>query len=510
MSKIMDMDFLNNKYVSNTVLSGIPENGEWTLNGFKLAYLIACEMSDYRIFIRKDSDIDSFNNDKIQEHLETVPKSYNISRMKFQEITGVSYANVAREISKSCDDLLTKITTLPNPFDPTNAKSFEKIQWFSKARYDDSKGKITIEIHNDMLPYFVVLVNYTKLDYKNIARLKNLYSARVYLICKIAQNRFNSDLQITITIEEFKNRIGLHKKYDNIPRLRSRVLDVVSDEINEKTDLNFGYQLHKTGRRFTDITLKVTQKANEKSKNTLNERVGYEDNYKEVAGKEDHLDKENRITILKLRSYGIKQDKASALVKIHGDEICNTGINKLLNEIDKGKDIKNVSGYLIKCIESQSNTPNSDDIQLAKSIADEIKQKKLDITLARHKEFDDYIKNNEQDILVLIMRYRKNQILFDANEINMFEYLKDVVEQYSDLVDNNLILTTKYNDEFLSYKNIRQVINELSVASNKDRIAKLKSSLSIKKQEYEISDGKEKNLVKKEIDMIQAEIADLV
>ncbi len=508
----MNMEFLNNKYVSNTVLSGIPENGEWTLNGFKLAYLIACEMSDYRIFIKKDSEIDSFDNNKIQEHLETVPRSYNISRVKYQEITGVSYANISREISRSCDDLLTKITTLPNPFDPTNKKSFEKVQWFSKARYDDNKGTITIDIHNDMLPYFVVLVNYTKLDYKNIAGLKNLYSARIYLICKIAQNRFNSDLQIKISIDELKNRIGLYGKYDNIPRLRSRVLDVVYSEINDKTDISFEYELHKTGKRFTDITLKFSQKK-DKNKQLEQPKRQYSEIEHKSTDEQLNLDlsEQEMIMSAQLFSYGIPRSKALEYVRGYGVDACKTGIEKLLGEIQRGRDIKNISGYLVSCIENSANSKSSKEIKAAMNFAEELAQDRKAQEMERFNSFDAYINNNEQQILVLLAKHEVNKKLTDELEIDMLRCLKGVVGQYEDLESMSpYYLTLRFKGDFLNYANIKSMVEKLEVASKEERIAKLKEDLKAKKKELEKVSGKAKGLVEKEINMLKVAIADLV
>ena len=511
MSEIMNMEFLNNKYVSNTVLSGIPEKGEWTLNGFKLAYLIACEMSDYRIFIKKDSEINSFDNDKIQDHLETVPKSYNISRDRFQEITGVSYANVAREISKSCDDLLSKIITLPNPFELDNRKSFEKVQWFSKARYDDDKANITIDIHADMLPYFVVLVNYTKLDYRNIARLKNLYSARVYLICKIAQNKFNSDLQIKISIDELKSRIGLDGKYDNLPRLRSRVLDVVTDEINKKTDLNFCYELHKQGKRYTDITLKFSQKVSAKKNDMRKQQPQKKIEHQPVEEPiTTNPDDQTLIISAHLQSYGISKKKSLEYVSNYGAATCKLGIEKLLNEIQKGRKIKNISGYLVSCIENEANTTNADEVKAVMDSVDDIKDKAYSKKIELLEGFDEYINNNDQDILILLARHEAQTKLVDDYEINMLDCLKDVLDQYSGLENSDLILKLQFKGDMLNYDMIKKVVNELEVASNEERIVKLKAELAAKKLELDAANEGAKGLVEKEINMLKVAIADLV
>jgi len=386
--------------------------------------------------------------------------------------------------------------------------------WFIDADYREHEQLLIIELHPEMVKRLSVFKSYTNIDYQTIFSLDNGYSLRVYMSCKIMLTRYSIENSVRMSLYEFKENIGLFDKYEKPSLLEKYVLNIVKAEINSKTDINFDYELHKTGRKFTEITIKFSMKkenkeitTNTKVNNLLLENKSHE-TLNRIVDKE--LDQESKTALLQLRSYGIQQKQASDLINKYGVGACKIGVERLLGEIDKGNEIKNISGYLVKCIQSQSEVVSSDHIQAAKQAAQEIEEKKHNEKMARFQSFNKYIKSNEQDILVLFHHYKAKNKLTNANDINMLECLKDAVNEYIDLKDNDLVLTTRFDSDLLYYDTISDLVSNLKVASNKERIALLKTDLVKKKQELDGADDSVSPILEKEISMIQAEIVELI
>ena len=198
-------------------------------------------------------------------------------------------------------------------------------------------------------------------------------------------------------------------------------------------------------------------------------------------------------------------------VKTYGADACKLGIEKLLGEIQKGRDIKNTSGYLVACIENSANNSSAQEIKAAMDAADELVRDRKAQEMKRFNLFDTYINNNEQQILVLLARHEINEKLTDELEIDMLRCLKDAVAQYENLESMSpYYLTLRFKGDLLNYSDIKSLVEELEVATKKERIEKLKAELEAKKTELEEVSGKAKGLVEKEITMLKVTIADLV
>lgn len=520
MKLVKSMDFLDkDKYLSKAIMSSAPQKSEWTLNGLKLVYLVASMLSDYRYFVDRKSNVDSFTHNEIKKHLSKVPRSYEISRYDFIELTGISVSHAAREIKKACEDVLLKLMTTPNPFDINNANSFEMNQWFSKARYNDDKGVIEIIVHEDALPYFVVLVDYTKLNYAYIGSLKSAYAVRTYLICKVLQNRYNPQVSMLFDLEEFKSKIGLSGKYNNIPIFRQRVLDVVKKEISDKTDIIFEYNLEKVGRSFKNIELHISQKKSIPKilENNIIDSVSIgcsQGNTKELNTDFDDIKSTNTLVddkiFVLLRSYGINEKKALWLIESHGNEACESGVEKLLLEIGKGNPINNVSGYLIKCIENGVNDVNSENIKKSLNEKELAKQQKEEEKQNQISDINSYISKNESGIVVLCSRYEKNEKLYNEEEIELVEALKELIDKNHTIKNELSYFGIMFNGHLLSYQMLENVLKKLEIADNNSRISKLKNELLEKKNELASAKSPFKEMLENEINLISMKIANLV
>jgi hypothetical protein len=319
--------------------------------------------------------------------------------------------------------------------------------------------------------------------------------------------------EIKISLSEFKSIINMENLYtNNNAMFQKKIITNIYNEINTLTDLNFEYELHKTGKRFTDITLKFSQKKDTSKKldqiKPQSQEIEHETADESLS---TYVNEEDIIIAAQLQSYEIPRKKALEYVKIYGKDTCKLGIEKLLGEIQKGRDIKNISGYLASCIENSANSSSSQEIKAAMDAAEELAKSRKSREMERFNEFDTYINNNDQEILVLLARREAQEKLNDELEIYMHRCLKDVVAQYEDLESMSpYYLTIRFKNDILDYSKIKSLVEELEVATKEERITKLKADLEAKKTDLEEVSGKAKGLVEKEITMLKIAIADLV
>lgn len=498
-------------YISD-ILSELRFSQKWTLNQKKFFLTVIAKLADSKIYVSKQDQIVSFDDERILLKIDSVSPEIIMGKDEFIDIMKIDKRNYSREVAKVCDGVMSTVATLPNPFEVSNKKSFRKINWFNYIDYKDSNGEIKIHIHQNALPYLIVFTNYTKINLHYIFQFKSQYSLQLYYLIKMNKARYKHNDSINYKIDELIIKLEIPVGYSNISMMKKAVLDVAIEEINSKTDLLVSYELKKTGKKFTDIDINFSQKKviskQPEQSNPQDQRIKHQ-----ATDESLNLDINDQDIIIAahLQSYGIPRNKAIEYVKSYGVNTCKIGIEKLLGEIQKGRDIKNTSGYLVACIENTGNNSSSQEIKSAMSAAEEFVQDRKAQEMKRFNLFDTYINNNEQQITVLLARHEANEKLTDELEIDMLRCLKDVVDQYKDLESMSpYYLTLRFKGDMLNYANIKSLVDELEVATKEERITKLKADLEAKKLELENVSEKAKELVEKEITMLKVAIADLV
>jgi len=446
----------------------------------------------------------------LKEYIKDIPNEYIISREEFQEVTKVRSEHLAREINKVRRSLKSKTIETPHPLDMKSTDSGSSYTWFTELSYLNKTGELYIEINRKILDRIIAFVTYAKINFKYVANIKNHNAIRLYISLKHLMSAYRKN-SIQIGVDEFKDKMNLLDKYRSFQTFREKVLEVIKIDLNNYSDIFFDYELYKTGRRFTDITLKFSQKKDISKQLDQSKCQPQEIEHQATDALNIDINDQDIIIAAQLQSYGIPRNKALEYIKTYGTDTCKVGIEKLLGEIQKGRDIKNISGYLVSCIENAGNNSSSQEIKAAMDAAEELAQDRKAQEMERFNSFDTYVNNNEQQILVLLARHQANDKLTDELEIDMLRCLKDVVAQYEDLESMSpYYLTLRFKGDILNYSKIKSLVEELEVATKEERIAKLKAELEAKKVELEKVGGKAKGLVEKEITMLKVAIADLV
>jgi len=108
-----------------------------------------------------------------------------------------------------------------------------------------------------MLKEFDKVNPYTKYKKDIILRLKRDYSFDLYHLAK----KFQAMGRFEISLEDFRNELGVPDSYNDLSNLKKRVIQPSLDEITEQTDINVTYENIKSGRAVVGFRFTVKEKS---------------------------------------------------------------------------------------------------------------------------------------------------------------------------------------------------------------------------------------------------------
>lgn len=132
---------------------------------------------------------------------------------------------------------------------------YEAVVPFPKISVENG-GQIEITMFAEVLPLFAELKNgYTQYRLNAALSLRSTYSQRLYeMLCRFK----DTGMWKKVKIESLRKKIGLTEdQYTQFGMFRKRVLDRAMKEINEKTDISFTYELHKSHNKYTYVTFYI-------------------------------------------------------------------------------------------------------------------------------------------------------------------------------------------------------------------------------------------------------------
>ena len=483
----------------------------WNLYQTKLFIYILSKFYKYKIKIEKEK-YTSKNIEIID--INHIPTRFELNRKEIIQITKMSTSQFSREIKKVTTGIMESVATIPSIYEPENMNSYKNRKWFEDFEYLAGKGILFVEVDKYVMPYLVVFANYARIKLSDIFMFKNNYSCDLYILLKLSMNTYTKNNKLKLTLDEFKEKINMAGTYQkNNAMFQKKVLFNINYEINKLTDINFKYDLLKTGKKFSDIIIYFSQK--EKTSNYCYDSDIKNNRMKEV---ENLTPKSIRslpsiaINILnEFKKHKISVKKSNDLLFKNGKKACEESIQKLFFELEKGTPIKNTAGYLIKCIENHGDQIKSTKITMDLAIKKELRNKNDE---EKFIQFDRYISKNNERILPLIAKYEENQKIFDDEDIDMLKSLHELIVEYKDIANNKtpLTISTIVNGKtkLVTYEIINNITQGLIIADNLERIDFLKKKLITKEFELSKLDNKTKPRVEQELVNIKIKIADLV
>lgn len=156
---------------------------------------------------------------------------------------------------------------------------------FSEIIVEDGSSDITFIFSKRVEEHLINFkpgIRFVQTNIKNIVPLSNKYSVRIYQLLKLHlwDKEVRKEL-FNIELEELQTIFMTPKSYNNDFNLfNTKVLKPALEEINKKTDLNFSYETHKTGRKVTTITFDMSTDMLKSSRIKHNQNEKYNLNIK--------------------------------------------------------------------------------------------------------------------------------------------------------------------------------------------------------------------------------------
>lgn len=263
------------------------------------------------------------------EKNDSVDKEYIISAMDIELITNKKWNY--QQLRNSTEDFGSRM------FEIETEESLKQIWLWSKVEYYHNTGYFGVLINPVARQYFFELKdNFTSLQLKSVLKCNSKYAKRLYAIaCQYRNMKFNP-----MPLDHFKKMLGLIDKkgndtYENSTNLKIKVLDVAKKQINENTNIRFDYKLTKVrSRSYNTIHLYIDSLPAEQLSLFSSSIPNFEHSV------------ETQRRIKNIEGVGIASDIAELWVKKYWKEFVEEK-NKMLEEINKGKEIKDFPAYLV-------------------------------------------------------------------------------------------------------------------------------------------------------------------
>ena len=182
-------------------------------------------------------------------------EDFNIIKFNLSDFalrSGSDLKRLYKDIDKITDELMRSFFKIKK-----SENSWVKHSLMSKCSYDH--GELTIKFDKDMRPHLLALKGaYLRHLLDVPIKFKSKYSIRGYQLVKANQYRFERHKikYLRYELEELKEILGIKKgQYKDFRALRRVVLDVMKDEINEKSELEIDYEKVMDGKKVVGIDL---------------------------------------------------------------------------------------------------------------------------------------------------------------------------------------------------------------------------------------------------------------
>jgi plasmid replication initiation protein len=189
---------------------------------------------EYRVFI---AHVSQLNRDD---------KDFDEVSIRLQELCEISDTNTESlysEMDQIADRLTDKKINVGKGIEGRQTGGYVNV--YSSCTYDASTGEITGEFTEKMRPLLLQLKEHFTMYYRRHAlAMRSTYSMRFYEILK----RYEYQGRFQLSVEELRTIFGLEDKYSRFGDLKRNVIDRAQEELDEKGDVTFEYQVLREGR----------------------------------------------------------------------------------------------------------------------------------------------------------------------------------------------------------------------------------------------------------------------
>jgi len=186
----------------------------------------------------------------------------------FKKIMELGRLNV-QHLKNTTDNLLCKIVHIP-----TESGGYSAFQLFKECKVDKDENDewhVEIDAHDKALPLmFDFKKNYFTYELWNALRLSSSNQVRMYELLKQHQKQG----EWTYTVQELRELLGIGTtEYPRFGDFKTWVINKSQQALAENTDINFDYELIKSGRNIVKIRFIIRKNSDYIDQLTLDEFI---------------------------------------------------------------------------------------------------------------------------------------------------------------------------------------------------------------------------------------------
>jgi len=164
------------------------------------------------------------------------------------ELSGTNYGALYERAEAICSKLLKQEVYIRDEVD--GKRRYRGYSPIVMCEYVEGDGCIVAQFNEAMKPFLLQLKKrFTMYRLQNFMQLTSQHSMRMYELLKM-----RSDLRhLRITIEELRAILSCEHSYSRFSDFKRKVIDKTQEEIAEKTDIIFKYQVERKGQTPTHV-----------------------------------------------------------------------------------------------------------------------------------------------------------------------------------------------------------------------------------------------------------------
>jgi plasmid replication initiation protein len=171
-----------------------------------------------------------------------------------KETDSQTSGDLYRRGEEICQSLLDKKLEIKRLKD--GKRKYKGINLMDSCEYLEGDGYIEAKFNESMKPYLLQLKKrFTMYQVGNYVPLSSTYSMRVYELLKMREGI----TILRVSVEEFRDILGVEDSYSSFSQLKYHVIGKAQEEIQEKTDIHFTYDVEREGRSAERIKFFIHQ-----------------------------------------------------------------------------------------------------------------------------------------------------------------------------------------------------------------------------------------------------------
>jgi len=244
------------------------------------------------------------------------------------ELSGTDYGALYERAEAICSKLLKQEVYIRDEVD--GKRRYRGYSPIVMCEYVEGDGCIVAKFNEAMKPFLLQLrKRFTMYRLQNFMRLTSQHSMRMYELLKM-----RSDLRhLRITVEELRGILSCEHSYSRFSDFKRKVIDKTQEEIAEKTDIIFKYQVERRGQTPTHIRFIIEDENEEQTRVPENGKKPVQRNGESNGSPDNSAERSNGLGAPRIDIYALVLDELSqSEIDEHSEEEIRSLIKKNYEE----------------------------------------------------------------------------------------------------------------------------------------------------------------------------------